>query len=191
MHSDVLKIGAEPDVADKSVSNPDLAALFKEHYPRLYNYLRYRVSVVEDAEDLIGTIFELAFKKRAQFNPERGTFAAWIFGIARNELVSHHRRQKSRAVWETGNEPPADLTAAEPLPEAQVIHQEALFRVVKGLDQLTERDQEIISLKFAGQLSNQEISQIMALKEKTVSVVLLRAVRRLRKQIEIEREAIP
>ena len=189
MHSDVLNIKAEPDAAGEFVSNPDLAALFKEHYPRIYNYLRYRVSVVEDAEDLIGTVFEQAFKKKAQFNPDRGTFAAWLFGIARNELVSHHRRQKSRAVWETSDEPPADLTTTEPSPEAQVIHQEALLRVVNGIDQLAERDQEIISLKFAGQLSNQEIGQIMALKEKTVSVVLLRAVRRLRKQIEKEATA--
>jgi RNA polymerase sigma factor (sigma-70 family) len=53
---------------------------------------------------------------------------------------------------------------------------------------LRERDQEVISLKFAGRLSNKEIGQIMDLKEKTVSVVLLRAVRRLQK--EIKKEAV-
>jgi len=33
----------------------------KQFYPYIYNYLRYRVDSVEDAEDLIGTVFEQAY----------------------------------------------------------------------------------------------------------------------------------
>jgi RNA polymerase sigma-70 factor (ECF subfamily) len=78
------------------------------------------------------------------------------------------------------------LVISESSPEAQIIHQEMLVQVLRGLARLSERDQEIISLKFAGRLRNKEIGQIMEMKEKTVSVVLLRAVRRLRLQIEEE-----
>ena len=49
---------------DNSVSEPDFAALFQQFYPNIYNYLRYRVNSVEDAEDLIGTVFERAFANR-------------------------------------------------------------------------------------------------------------------------------
>jgi RNA polymerase sigma-70 factor (ECF subfamily) len=103
-----------------------------------------------------------------------------------NELVSF-TANTSRSNWETGAEIPTDLSAAEPSPEAQLIHQEALVSMLRCLDRLSERDQEIISLKFAGRLRNAEIGEIMELPEKTVSVVLLRAVRRLRQ--EMEREA--
>lgn len=169
--------------------NLDLAECFRQYYPRIYNYVRYRVSSLEDAEDLIGTIFEQAFTHRDQFDPARGAFSTWLFRIARNELVSDYRRRKSRSAWETGAELPVDLAASDPSPEAQLVRKETLVQLLRGLDRLSERDQEIISLKFAGRLKNKEIGDIMELKEKTVSVVLLRAVRRLRQQIELEAAA--
>jgi RNA polymerase sigma-70 factor (ECF subfamily) len=172
----------------KEVSEPklDLAALFQQYYSRIYNYLRYRVSSAEDAEDLIGTVFEQAYARRAQFDPGRGAFSTWLFRIAHNELVSYYRRKTSRSKWETGTEIPADLLTADPSPEAQVVHQEAVVLMLRCVERLSERDQEIISLKFAGKLRNNEISEIMEMPEKTVSVVLLRAVRRLRQEMEKE-----
>lgn len=164
----------------------DLAALFQQYYPRIYNYLRYRVSSVEDAEDLIGTVFEQAFAHRAQFDPGRGAFSTWLFRIAHNELVSYYRKRTSRSNWESGAEIPTDLMTSDPSPEAQIVHQEALVLMLRCLEHLSERDQEIISLKFAGRLRNNEISEIMEMPEKTVSVVLLRAVRRLRQEMEKE-----
>ncbi|MEW5960218.1 MAG: sigma-70 family RNA polymerase sigma factor, partial [Chloroflexota bacterium] len=99
-------------------------------------------------------------------------------------LVSYYRRNTRRSNWETGVEIPTDLVTSEASPEAQVIHREALVLMLRCLERLSERDQEIISLKFAGRLRNSEISEIMEMPEKTVSVVLLRAVRRLRQEME-------
>jgi RNA polymerase sigma-70 factor (ECF subfamily) len=186
----ILQAVATEDVSVKNseVSEPksDLAVLFEQCYPRIYNYLRYRVSSVEDAEDLIGAVFEQAYAHRSQFDPGRGAFSTWLFRIAHNELVSYYRRKTSRSKWETGTEIPADLLTADPSPEAQVVHQEAVVLMLRCVERLSERDQEIISLKFAGKLRNNEISEIMEMPEKTVSVVLLRAVRRLRQEMEKE-----
>ena len=88
-----------------------------------------------------------------------------------------------RSAWETVTAMPEDLVTPESVPETQIIQQETVAQLLQGLAQLSERDQEIISLKFAGRLSNQEIGHIMELKEKTVSVVLLRAMRRLQQQV--------
>lgn len=158
---------------------PDFAALFREYYPRVYNYLRYRVPSPQDTEDLVSAVFERAYANRAKFNPARGEFAAWLFRIAHNTLVNYYRSHQRRSIWEGAEELPEDLVQPESSPEGQFIQKEALVRLWHGLAQLNERDQEIITLKFAGQLGNKEIGEVMALKEKTVSVVLLRAVRRL------------
>jgi RNA polymerase sigma-70 factor (ECF subfamily) len=184
----LLPTAAAEDVKRKhsGASGLDLSQLFQQHYPRIYNYLRYRVYAIEDAEDLMGTIFEKAYAGRNQYDPAKGAFSTWLFRIAHNELVNHYRKRHQRSTWETGDEIPTDLTASEPLPETQVIQKESLHQLLQGLERLGERDQEIISLKFAGKLSNKEIGEIMDLKEKTVSVVLLRAVRRLRQLVEEE-----
>ena len=169
-----------------SEANLDLAQLFQQYYPYIYNYLRYRVNSVEDAEDLIGAVFEQAYSHRGQYDPDRGAFSTWLFRIAHNVLVSHYRKHKSRSAWEAQVEVPVDLVSAEPLPEAQVVQKEDLVQLLRCLERLGERDQEIISLKFAGKLRNKEIAEIMEMQEKTVSVVLLRAMRRLRQEIERE-----
>lgn len=172
----------------EEVSEPtlDLADLFQQYYPRIYNYLRYRVRSVEDAEDLIGAVFELAYLRRAQFDPTRGAFSTWLFRIAHNELVTFYRQNTSRSRWESDAEIPADLKAVEPSPEARLVQQETLVVMLRCLERLSQRDQEFISLKFAAQLRNKEISEIVDMPEKSVSVVLLRAVRRLRREMKKE-----
>lgn len=168
---------------DISVSNLDFAELFRQFYPRVYGYLRYRVNAPEDAEDLIGAIFERAYTHRAQFDATKGDFAAWLFRIAHNALANYYRARQRRSTWEATEELPAEMATTQVSPEAQVITQETIAHLLQGLSQLNERDQEVISLKFAGRLSNKEIGQIMDLKEKTVSVVLLRAMRRLQQVV--------
>jgi RNA polymerase sigma-70 factor (ECF subfamily) len=164
----------------------DLANLFQTYYPRIYNYLRYRVTMIEDAEDLIGTVFEQAYKRRAQYDPAKGAFSTWLFRIAHNALIDFYRSRERRTAWVDEGELPLDLVTPEASPEGQVMQQEMITRLLQGLNQLSERDQEVISLKFAGRLRNTEIGEVLDMKEKTVSVVLLRAMRRLRQQLEPE-----
>ena len=162
----------------------DFAEFFRQYYPRIYNYLRYRVSTPEDVEDLISTVFEKAYTHREQFDAAKGTFSTWLFGIAHNTLANYYRTRQRRATWETTSDLPGDFVTAESSLETQVIQKETVAQLLQGLSRLSERDQEVISLKFAGRLSNRDIGRIMDLKEKTVSVVLLRAMRRLQKQLE-------
>jgi RNA polymerase sigma factor (sigma-70 family) len=164
-------------------SKLDFAELFQQYYPRIYNYLRYRVNTPEDVEDLISIVFEKAYTHREQFDTTKGTFSTWLFQIAHNTLANYYRTRQRHSAWESEGDLPNDLTTPEASPEMQVIQQETAAELLQGLSQLRERDQEIISLKFAGRLNNQEIGQIMELKEKTVSVVLLRAMRRLQQQL--------
>lgn len=166
------------------VSKLDFAGLFEQYYPRVYNYLRYRVNTPEDTEDLIGLVFEKAYRHREQFDPDKGAFSTWLFRIAHNALANYYRTHQRRSVWEAEGGLSDNLATPEASPESQVLKQETMAHLLQGLAQLNERDQEVISLKFAGRLSNQEIGQIMNLKEKTVSVVLLRAMRRLQQQVQ-------
>jgi DNA-directed RNA polymerase specialized sigma24 family protein len=55
-------------------------------------YFRRRVGDAELAADLTAETFAAALEGRRRYAPERGPAAAWLYGIARRQLVTFHRR---------------------------------------------------------------------------------------------------
>ena len=61
---------------------------------------------------------------------------------------------------------------------------EAVPDLVDSLRVLSTKQQEILSLRFAARLTNREIARVLRMNERTVSVTILRALRKLRRQLE-------
>jgi RNA polymerase sigma-70 factor (ECF subfamily) len=60
------------------------------------------------------------------------------------------------------------------------VRQEELALMRQALAALSQREQEIIRLRFAGGLGNQEIAKVLRLRAGHVAVLLYRALRKLR-----------
>ena len=176
---------AEKQLSEAS-TKLDFEAMFEVYYPRLYRYIRYRVGSRQEAEDFTSLAFEQALAHQANYDPVKGAFSTWLFSIARNAIINHHAQQRRRSVVITLEEI-ADQPAETLSPERAVIDKESLQMLLQQVSTLSSRDQDIIALKFAGRLTNREIAQTMHLNEKTVSVILLRALRKLRQRIEESR----
>lgn len=67
-----------------------------------------------------------------------------------------------------------------------MMRREELERLRQVVSTLSQREQEIIRLKFAGGLGNQEIAQVLRLGAGHVAVILYRALRKLRTRLERE-----
>ena len=115
--------------ANASESTVHFAELFRQYYPRIYNYLRYRVALQEDAEDLANIVFERAYTHRESFNPEKGAFSTWLFRIAHNTLANYHRSLQRRLAHETEGGLSSDLVAPRPSLEVEVIQRETITRL--------------------------------------------------------------
>lgn len=160
----------------------DFGSLFDLHYPKLYRYVRYRVGSLQEAEDLTSLAFERALTHRASYDPAKGAFSTWLFRIAHNAIVNHRlQQQRRRSVIDL--EEIDYLPSAVQSPEEAVIHKEALQKLLQQMSALSPRDQDILALKFAARLTNREIAEVLDLNEKTVSVILLRSLRKLRQLI--------
>ncbi|MCC7448240.1 MAG: sigma-70 family RNA polymerase sigma factor, partial [Anaerolineae bacterium] len=72
------------------------------------------------------------------------------------------------------------IEATDASPESQIIRREAVQRLLDCLKGLADRDRQIIALRFGSDVRNKDIAAQLGLKEKTVSVILLRAFERLR-----------
>ena len=162
-------------------AQPDFANLFREHYPLIYRYVRYRVNDDVIAEDLTAEIFERAYRYLDSYDSARSGFSTWLTHIAHNWvnnfLVSEERRNRHEAEPQDDVE---NLPSADTTPETQVIARESIQRLLACLERLAARDRQVIALRFGSDVRNKDIGEILGLKEHTVSVILLRALERLR-----------
>ncbi|ATW26572.1 RNA polymerase sigma factor [Candidatus Formimonas warabiya] len=156
--------------------------LYNSYFSRVYNYVHYRVNDFHDADDLTGQIFAKLFSKLKYYRPEKAPFAAWVFSIARNAVTDYYRsrmRNPSTPLEET-----ADFIDSRPGPEDIAADHEMHRHLRKALASLTQREREIIALKFWSGFTNRDIARFTGISESNTGIILFRAMRRLRQILE-------
>ena len=150
--------------------------LYRKTFPRVYAYVASLLRDRSAAEDVTALAFERAYRKRSRFSERRGSPEAWVFGIARNAALDELRKRGRRARLETE---PADVWSPGPDEQAERAFQREEVRA--ALASLDPRDRDLVTLKFAGGLSNGEIARVLGISESSVGSRLYRAVEKLRK----------
>ncbi len=172
----------EQELVARATSKPAaFTAIYNHYFPRVYNYARYRVRDASAADEITAQVFEKALVKIESYQPERAPFAAWLFGIARN-TVNQYLRFQRRHRWIS-----LDLLfsrhSGDSSPEDTLILSESHTELMAAVAGLSDRERDIIALKFAAGLTNRRIATLTSLGESNVSVILYRSIRRLRNEL--------
>ena len=156
---------------------------YESHYTKLFAYVYSRVGNVELAKDLTAEVFEKAYVKGHGVR-EAAAYTTWLFMIARNVVIGHYRRQKRENNGMNKVKDSLWLSDRPAEPEAGALHGEAVSNLMRHVRRLSCRDQELLALKFEGELSYVEISRVLGLSEVNARVSIFRALRRLRSLME-------
>ena len=154
-------------------------ALYRRAFPRVYGYVATLLRDRNAAEDVTAQAFERAYRKRRSFRSSRGSQEAWLFGIARNAALDELRRRKRRATIEADPEDLVSATAVELVEDA--VRRET---VRAALAELPPRELELVALKFAGGLSNDEIAAVAGISASNVGTRLHRTLEKLRRECD-------
>jgi RNA polymerase sigma factor (sigma-70 family) len=156
-------------------------ALYDRCFPRVYNYIRYRVDETAAVEDLTAQVFEQVLSSIGRYAPEQAPFEAWLFGIVRHVVGSALRRARFSAwlPWEAYQRRPAP----GPLPEEIAVQRDLKARLGQALLSLPDRQRDLLGLKFAAGLNNRQIAALAGLSQQNVGVILYRAIGRLRERM--------
>jgi len=167
----------------RPASQQEFAAAYDDHVWDVYGFFGYRVRSREQAEDLTQLTFERALKAWNRFDPARASVKTWLLAIARNILIDHYRSDRSgqerqlpeddRPLGARDERVEPDECGLGPAPE-----------LAAALEELGERDREVIALRFGGDMSGAQIAEAMDLTLANVQQILSRSLRLLRSALE-------
>lgn len=165
---------------------PSIEDIYSDHVWHVYAYFGYRVASREDAEDLTQVTFERAARAVARYDERRASVRTWLLAIAQNLLIDHHRRAGSRPT-------------TVPLPDENFdLHDRVASKIdapnlgldpelATALSTLSDRDRQVIGLRYGAELTGPEIAALMDLSLANVQQILSRSLRRMRAAIEEQR----
>jgi RNA polymerase sigma-70 factor (ECF subfamily) len=133
-----------------------------------------------DAEDVLQTTYVKVISGRARFGG-RSTFRTWLFGVIRQTAREHRRRARS-------HEERAERLAREPVeagatahaPDRAVERAEEARRLRAALEELPERQREVLHLVFYQDMTIREAAEVMEVSLGSARVHYERGKKRLR-----------
>ena len=107
------------------------------------------------AEDAVQETFASVWRSAASYKPDRGPGSPWLYAIARNAIVD-----RARSRTDVPAEIP-DRAAREPEPPDVAEQGWVAWRVHRALEELADREREVIALAYWSGLSQSEVAEFL------------------------------
>lgn len=151
----------------------------------LYNAALWIVRKVEDANDVTQIVFLKVAERLDDYDP-RYRFFSWIYRIAVNESLNLLRSNGREDALDDEIDIPGPESAN---PECQFGEAQRSRRLRHALMSMTTNDRMVLTLRHFGELSYEEIAQVLGVDQKTVKSRLFEARQRLRDLVKDLRAA--
>jgi RNA polymerase sigma-70 factor (ECF subfamily) len=163
----------------KQVTDEELAlemasgsrAAFEElvcrYSPRLFHFLRHRLSSNQDIEDLIQDTFLKAFRNIDRYNPEY-KFSTWLYTVAVRLAISHYRANRPKDLSSIPNHNPLD-------PQEILTRKDQSQKIWACAKSLHKKQYEALWLRYMEDLSVREIATVLNKTQVQIRVLLHRA----------------
>lgn len=154
-------------------------ALYELYFTPVFRYIYLRVRDKEEANDLSQTVFLKVFTALPNFKEQNKSPLAYFFTVSRNAVIDYWRTKKETrvddfdAIIERTIDEDDSLQKSYEKNENQELIQSAL-------QELTDIQREVITLKYLSELSNREIAELLGKTEEAVRQLQCRALRSLK-----------
>lgn len=160
-----------------------LGRLYDLYLTPVYRFVLGHVGNVGEAEDITAEVFLRVIEHIRRFEWQDVPFTAWLFRIARNQVISHHRKHGPHRV--NGFPENFDVEDGRPGPEWQVEYRLTADEVYRACARLAKAQREVIALRFGAGLSVRETAEALGKSENSVKVLQHKAIARLQKLLGV------
>ncbi len=160
--------------------------LMLQHQTQVYNLCYRMTGNAEDAEDMTQETFLKAWKYLEGFHMD-SAFSTWLYRLASNSCLDLLRSKKRKPTIslvqedEDGEEMVFDPVDPSDQPDELLLKKEERQILQQALASLEDQQRAILTLRVVNDMSYEEISRILQIKEGTVKSRLARAREHLRK----------
>lgn len=159
--------------------------IVRRHQRRIYRILYLLLRDPDEADSLTQECFLRAYKHRTAFRGE-AAIGTWLVRIAIN-LARDQQRSRRRAFWKLmlrGKESDSHLLVDRGRSQEEaIVAGEQAKAVWRAADRLPHQQKTVFNLRFAEEMSIQEIAEIMRLRAVTVRVHLSTAIQAVKRGI--------
>ncbi|HZQ16545.1 MAG TPA: sigma-70 family RNA polymerase sigma factor [Gaiellaceae bacterium] len=157
--------------------------LYRRYSRAVFGLALRRLGDRGKAEEAVQETFASVWRSAGSYKPERGPGGPWLYAVARHAIVDRARRRGEQPV--DSYEEQAD---AEPGPADRAESGWVAWRVHRALEELPEREREVVSLAYWSGLSQSEVAEFLGIPLGTVKTRTRAALQRLADLLEGELE---
>jgi RNA polymerase sigma factor (sigma-70 family) len=156
-----------------------LKEIYEEYLPFIYHTVFYIVKSKEQAEDLTSDFFMKLWEKASQYKPSHG-HKGYLATIARNMAIDFIRKYKKESLYDSIDEVEAytNFQVEQHSLEDEVLSQ---LGMEEALRVLNPKEAEVLHLKISGELTFQEIANILEVPMGTITWRYQSAIQKLRR----------
>ena len=164
-----------------------------EYSPRIGRFLLKMLKHPERVEEVMNDVLMTVWQSAAQFDPDKGRFTTWLFGIAHNKALKALERDRRHSVEQAVDieddgvnplEEGPDAALDPSTPEKTVLGWELGDLLEAALDRLSPEHRMVLELAFSEGRSYQEIAEIVGCPPNTVKTRVFHAKKKLHEWLE-------
>jgi len=161
--------------------DPEAFGQFYDLYvTRIYRFIFFKINSISDAQDITSEVF-LKLWQYLKEGKNIKNLNAFTYMIARNMVIDFYR--KNHKFDESISDEHINIPDEQKDILKQQIMDSELHDVLKGIENLKDEYKEIIILKYLDELSNSEIASVLHKSNGAVRVLLYRAIKALKENI--------
>mgnify|MGYP003373683780 FL=1 len=168
------------DVAERLLRRDEsgMQDLLRHYGPLMRYVIAPIVTDSHEQEDCLSEAAMRVWDKIGQFDPQRGSWTAWLTAVARSTALNHvrgQRRDRSAGALEE------DMPSPTPTPEETVLRRERQQEVRQALDWLPAEEQALFYRKYYYLQPTAQIAAELGTTERAVEGRLYRLKKKLRR----------
>jgi RNA polymerase sigma-70 factor, ECF subfamily len=165
--------------------------LYGRYIDRIYRYIYFKVGQRAEAEDLTSQTFLKAWDAIGDYEWRNHPFGAWLFRIAHNLVVDHHRSRRENVPLDNATPQLEHRASRDAIrPERAMSELVTMDRVRHAVSRLTEEQQQVVILRFFEEMSTGEVAELMGKRRGAIRGLQFRALSALRDLLYREQDEL-